>query len=78
MRACKSAKMFARCTMIVYIVNTCIGKLSVEEGRQLDLVGIRTKSKDEAQDSSTSRRRWGTAVLTDPSPPPLTLLIPLP
>ena len=55
--------------MFVYSVNTCIGKLSVEEERQLDLVGIRTKAKDKAQDSSISRRRWGMAVLTDPGVP---------
>ena len=52
--------------MFVYIAKTCIGKLSVEEEKQLDLVGIRTKAKDEAQVSLTSRRRWGMAVLTDP------------
>ena len=42
------------------------GKLSTEEESQLNLVGIRTKAKDKAQDSSNSLRRWGMLALTTP------------
>ena len=43
------------------------GKLSTEEESQLNLVGIRTKAKDKAQDSSNSLRRWGMLALTTPT-----------
>ena len=48
-------------------IDMCIGKLSSEEEKQLNLVGIRTKAKDE--EFSYSCRRWGMVLCTNAQNP---------